>query len=70
MQIATTIKTSQGSRLFPRPPIVRITATTSEPRALILLIEREATEAEGELRFSVVADRLSHRALVLRATAP
>jgi len=48
--------------------MIRVTVTPSELR-LILLIEHESAEAEGELHFSA-ADLLTHRALVLRATAP
>jgi hypothetical protein len=54
VHIPTTIKTSHGPRL--------------PPHALIRVIERDAAEAERELRFSA-ADHLTHRALALRAAA-
>ena len=69
VHIATTIKTSQGPRLLPRPPMIRITVTPSELHALILVVERDAAEAEREFRFSA-ADHLKHRALALRWAVP
>jgi hypothetical protein len=68
VHIPTTIKTSHGPRLLPRPPMIQITVTPSELHALIRVIERDAAEAERELRFSA-ADHLTHRALALRAAA-
>jgi len=69
MHIGTTIKTSQGPRLLPRPPMIRIAVTPSELHSLILVLERDAAEAERELRFSA-ADHLTHRALALRGAIP
>jgi hypothetical protein len=66
MHIVTTIKTSHGPRLLLLPPpMIRISVTPSELHALILVIERDAAEAERELRFSA-ADHLARRALALR----
>jgi hypothetical protein len=48
--------------------MIQITVTPSELHALIRVIERDAAEAERELRFSA-ADHLTHRALALRAAA-
>ena len=69
MHIATTIRTSHGTRLLPSRSMIRITVTPSELHALVLLIERDASEAERELRFSA-ADHLTRRALALRAMVP
>jgi hypothetical protein len=68
MHIVTTIKTSHGPRLLPQPPMIRISVTPSELHVLILVFERDAAEAERELRFSA-AIHLAHRALALRRAA-
>ena len=69
MHIATTIKTSHGPRLLPRPPMMRITVTPSELHALIRIIERDAAEGERELRFSA-ADHLACRAFGVACSGP
>ena len=69
MHIAAIIKNSQGPRLLPRSPMIRVTATPSEKHALIRVIERDAAEAERELRLSA-ADHLTKRTLALREAVP
>ena len=48
--------------------MIQICVTPGELHALILVIERDAAEAERELRFSA-ADYLARRALALRRAA-
>lgn len=69
MHIVTTIKTSQGPRRLPPPPMIRFSVTPSELYALILIVERDRAEAAREGRFSA-ADHLAHRALALRRASP
>jgi hypothetical protein len=69
MHFVTTIKTSHGPRFLLPTTMIRISVAPSELHALILIIERDAAEAERELRFSA-ADHLANRTLALRRAAP
>ncbi len=68
MQIAKTIPTTFGRRLLPPEPMIRLSLTPNEVRALRRSVERDVMIAEQEGNFKA-ADRLGGQAAAPRESA-